>query len=237
MRDSFRLVGARAEAEELLDLGRGNSRDVAENLAEMQRINDMLGGTRALTRHLFPRLRGHNEPVTLLDLGTGGAGLPLALAAWAQQAQLPLRILAVDWSRRNLMASARKARLRPEILLVQADALCLPLKAGQVDYVISSLFMHHLSPEMLVDVLHSSFALARAGVIMSDLVRGWLPYVAFRMIQPVFARNFLTRNDGALSVRRAYTPQEMLLLAQRAGLPDARVYTHFPWRMTLVVEK
>jgi SAM-dependent methyltransferase len=231
------LIGRRVEEEELLDMGQGTTRDVAENLAEMQRINDSLGGTRALTHHLFPRLLLHNGPVTLLDLGTGGAGLPVALVRWARRVNLPLRVLAVDWSARNLSFSARSTHGRPEILLVQADARNLPLPPGQVDYVISSLFMHHLGPEKLVEVLEQAFALARSAVIMSDLVRGWLPYFAYRLVQPVFARNYLPRQDGALSIRRAYTPGELSRLSVLAGLPGAQVFTHFPWRMTLVAQK
>ena len=45
------LTGTRVEQEELLDLGQGTSQDVAENLAEMQRINDVLGGTRGAARY------------------------------------------------------------------------------------------------------------------------------------------------------------------------------------------
>ncbi len=97
--------------------------------------------------------------------------------------------------------------------------------------------MHHLSPEKLTRVLEEAYGLARVALIMSDLVRGWLPYLAFKLVQPVFARSYLTRHDGALSVRRAYTPGELGRLALRAGLPDARVYAHFPWRMTLVAQK
>jgi hypothetical protein len=50
-------------------------------------------------------------------------------------------------------------------------------------------------------------------------------------------RNYLTRHDGALSIRRAYVPDELLAMAREAGLETARVYAHFPWRMTLVAEK
>jgi ubiquinone/menaquinone biosynthesis C-methylase UbiE len=233
----FNLTGRRVEQEELLDRGRGTVHEVAENLAEMQRINDLLGGTRAITRHLYPRLLVHNGPVTILDLGSGGAGLPLTLVRWARRVRLPLRVLAVDWSRRNLAIAKRWVRPAPEIQLVQADARNLPFDPGQVDYVISSLFLHHLSPEDLSWVLDEAFRMARVAVIMSDLVRGWLPYLAFKLVQPIFARNYLTRHDGALSVRRAYTPGELDRLALRAGLLDARVYTHFPWRMTLVAQK
>lgn len=227
----------RAEDEELLDHGLGSEQDVAQNLAEMQRINDWLGGTRALTCHLMPCLENSRQPITLLDLGTGGAGLPRLLARWARRKGIGLRILAVDWSTRSMAAAAQTPGFFPEIQLVRADALCLPVSAGQVDYVISSLFLHHLTPRGLTQMLGEAYRLARCGVIMSDLVRGWLPYMAFALIQPVFARNYLTRHDGALSVRRAYSTGELRELAEQAGLTQARIYTHFPWRMTLVVEK
>jgi len=233
----FQLTCDRVDQDELLDLGRGTNQEVAENLTEMQRINDILGGTRALTRHLLPRLLLHDGPVTVLDLGSGGGGIPLALVHWARRVRLPLRVLAVDWSARNLAIAARRLKQNPEIQFVQADARCLPVEPRQVDYVISSLFLHHLAPEDVSWVLQEAYDLASTAVIMSDLVRGWLPYLAFKLVQPIFARNYLTRHDGALSVLRAYTPGELNRLALRAGLLDTRVYMHFPWRMTLVVQK
>jgi hypothetical protein len=120
---------------------------------------------------------------------------------------------------------------------LQADALRLPFKAGSVDYYISSLFLHHLSPDKLKTLLATTFQAANKGIIMSDLTRGWLPQMAFKLGQPIFARNFLTRHDGLVSIRRAYTPDELLTLAREAGLPKAHIYRHWGWRMTLVVEK
>src|SRR5258706_6703011 len=74
----------RDDQPEWLDQGRGTARDVAANLAEMARINRWLGGTHALTRHLYPRLLATADPVTVLDLGTGSAEFPARLAAWAR---------------------------------------------------------------------------------------------------------------------------------------------------------
>ena len=82
-----------------------------------------------------------------------------------------------------------------------------------------------------------SYNRSRRGIVMSDLVRSKLPLLAFHLLQPVFARNYLTHHDGRLSIERAYTPHELRSLAQAAGLETARVYSHFPWRMTLVAEK
>ncbi len=231
------FVPERIEAPEMLDLGQGTTADVQQNLAEMWRINRWLGGFRALTRHLYPRLlaagSSAGQPVTLVDLGTGAAEVPAALVRWSEVRGLPISVLGIDWMARHLAVATR----HPAVFLLQADALRLPLPAQSVDYVISSLFLHHFPPNEVIALLRSAFDCARCGIIMSDLVRGWLPWSAFKLVQPIFARNYLTRHDGALSVRRAYTPAELRELADAAGLQRAEIYTHWPWRMTLVADK
>jgi len=82
-----------------------------------------------------------------------------------------------------------------------------------------------------------TFQSANKGIIMSDVTRGRLPLVAFKISQPIFARNFLTRHDGMVSIRRAYTPDELLHLAHTAGLSNIHIYKHWGWRMTLIAEK
>jgi 2-polyprenyl-3-methyl-5-hydroxy-6-metoxy-1,4-benzoquinol methylase len=235
MNQSSLFVPPRQDQPELLDLGRGSPTDTAANLAEMWRINRDLGGFRALTLHLYPRLIAVKDPVTIADLGSGSADIPLALVRWARTRGLKLRVFALDWAERCLAVARTRVGGAPEISLLQADAGHLPFE--NVDFIISSLFLHHFSPESVIQMLTLALAHARRGIIMSDLIRGWLPYFAFKLIQPVFARNALTRHDGALSIRRAYTPTELLEFALKAGLPNPKVYTHWPWRMTLVADK
>ena len=227
----------RIDQPELLDQGYGTERDVRANLAEMWRINRVLGGMRALTRHLYPRLAAARGALTLIDLGAGSADAPIAIAAWAYARRLSISIVPIDWSTRNLAVARMGVNGAQPISLLRADALCLPFAHDSVDFVISTLLLHHFNPAQAIQLLRDTFAIARRAIIISDLVRGALPYLAFKLAQPIFARNYLTRHDGALSVRRAYTPNELRALAEAAGLPEARVYTHVPWRMTLVVDK
>jgi len=231
------LVPPRAVEAELLDQGHGSPQDVRENLAEMWRINRFLGGLRALTAHLDRRLPQDGSPVTVADLGTGSGEMAAYLARRLRRRGHAVRVLAVDWAARHLAIAAERGAGPPDVLLLRADAAQLPLPAQGVDFVISSLFLHHFEPDAAADLLRTAFACARRALIMSDLVRGWLPLAAFRLVQPAFARNYLTRHDGALSVRRAYTPDELRALAYRAGLEGARVHTHWPWRMTLVIDR
>jgi SAM-dependent methyltransferase len=227
----------RAEALEWLDLGHGTPADVAANLAEMARLNHWLGGLRALTRHLYPRLLQAPPGRCLLDLGAGGADGPRAIARWGRARGLAPRLVALDWSARNLAAARAGATTADGVALLQADALRLPFDLRRVDFVISTLLLHHFSPPEAQTLLAGAFAAAGRALIVSDLVRGRLPLLAFRLLQPALARHPLTRHDGALSIRRAYTPAELLALAQTAGLPNPRVHVHWPWRMTLVVDR
>jgi hypothetical protein len=234
MKSPSLFVPPRHDQPELLDLGHGSPADTAMNLAEMWRINRDLGGFRALTHHLYPRLAAIKNPITIADLGSGSADIPLALGRWARTRGLKLHVFALDWADRCLAVARARVNGSSEISLLQADASHLPFE--NVDFIISSLFLHHFSPESVIEILGLAFAHARRGIVMTDLIRGWLPYVAFKLIQPIFARNVLTRHDGALSIRRAYTPAELLELALQSGLPNPRVYTHWPWRMTLVAD-
>lgn len=221
----------------MLDLGVGTPSDVRSSFADLWRINRYLGGVPALTRHLFPRLRAHAGLVTIADIGTGSAEIPALIARWAARRRLNVRILGIDVAARNLNLARTSVKALPNVRLVQADAHSFPLALESVDYVISSLFLHHFNPEQVVELLREFDGRARRGIIMSDGERGWLPYIGFKLVQPIFARSYLTRHDGAASVRRAYTPDELRRMAQAAGLTNARVHRHPLWRMTLVADK
>lgn len=228
---------ARSEQAEWLDLGFGSPGDIQTNFNEMSRINRFLGGDRALFQHLLPRLKQHAAPVKVLDLGTGSASLLARLQTVARQNGIALSAWGLDASIRNL-ASAACVDSNDAIQgnLVCGDALALPFAPQSADYLISSLVLHHFSPAALISLLRSARQVAARGMVMSDLVRGWLPLAGFRLVQPLLARHPMTRHDGALSVRRAYQPEELLEIALAAGLPKPRVFAHFPWRMTLVVD-
>ena len=227
---------SRIDSPELLDLGVGTDADVKANFADLWRINRYLGGLSALTQHVYPRLLKHEGSPTLVDIGTGSGDMAAVIRRWAYQNRIDLRLWGLDLSARNL-ALTQSTSGEPFDTRIQADALHLPFKVGSVDYYISSLFLHHLSPDKVKTLLDTTFRSANRGIIMSDLTRGRLPLVAFQISQPIFARNFLTRHDGMASIRRAYTPAELLHLAQAAGLSNARVFRHWGWRMTLVAEK
>jgi ubiquinone/menaquinone biosynthesis C-methylase UbiE len=231
-------LATRVDGEEWLDLGHGTPEAIDQSLADLGHINRWLGGMRGLACHLYPRIRACGaEPVRVLDLGAGGCPVPEAMVRWARHERVPLRIFALDLRIAHLQWARRNLQTWPEIALIQGDVLAPPFAEGSVDFVISSLFLHHFTAEVLIEVLPKWARLARQSLIMTDLVRHPAPYWFMKAASPMFARSTITQHDAAVSIQRAYRPQELQGLAQEAGFTQARVYTHFPYRMILVIDR
>lgn len=224
----------RKDHPELLDMGIGSPADVRRSLDDLWRINIVLGGVWSITRHLYPRIKTAKQPITVLNLGAGSMELDNTIQQWASRQGIDLTLIPLDFARRHLSAAHTPSYTLPRL---QANALNLPLAPNSVDYVISSLFLHHFPPQVVVNLLESAWQVARHGVIMSDLVRGRLPELAWHLVRPVFATSYLTYHDGLVSVQRSYLPLELQQMAMQAGLENVSVREQFPWRMTLLAEK
>jgi ubiquinone/menaquinone biosynthesis C-methylase UbiE len=231
------LTPKRIYVEELLDAGEGTDEDVARNLTDLRRINRLLGGTRVVIEALSSYLNTRDtKQVSLLDVGTGSADIPTAVAEWCDARRIKPLIAALDISERNLRIARTRLGIAGEIKLVRADSLSLPFRERSFDFVTASLFLHHFQDEDVVRLLADFSRVARRAVIVNDLVRNLIPYYFARLTGPVLATSFLTRNDGPVSVLRGFTADEMKDLAGRAGLRQVEVRRVFPYRLSLVAE-
>jgi hypothetical protein len=60
-------------------------------------------------------------------------------------------------------------------------------------------------------------AAARIGVVVNDLLRTRLSWLLVVVATRLLARHAISRHDGPLSVRRAYAPDELRVLCEKAG--------------------
>ena len=202
--------------------------DRSRSLTEVARLNALFGGRRITLAHvkrLVSRMPARRR-LTVLDVGTGSADIPLALVRWARRARRPIRVLALDRDWQTLGIARATAARYPEIVPIQGDALALPVRPHAVDVVISALTLHHLEPEAAVRFLAETDAAARVGFVVNDLARSRTAYVLVWLATRVFTRSRMSRHDGHLSVRRAYTPDELRALCEKAGLFDVRVFRY-----------
>ncbi len=203
-------------------------------LHDIQRTNSF-GGRRLILDYLtrcVPAIR--TRPLTILDVATASADIPRAIADWARQRQLAVRILALDVNDEILAIAQQDLAGYREITLVRADAMALPFPPQAFDIVICGLALHHFADAQAVRVLQEVDRVARRAFVVNDILRSWGALAGVWLDTHVFSRNRLARHDGPLSVLRAYTLGEVRALRAAAGLRDVEIHQHPLFRVALV---
>ena len=218
-------LSRRSDRLELLDLGRVTGAELRANLADLARLNRLPGGAGA-SRAAIRRLLGEGRTGQILDVGTGSADLPVAFAAegWT--------VVALEADPEVAARARERVAGRELVRVVEGDARSLPFDTASLDVVHASLLLHHLDPASAVAALREMARVARIGVVVNDLRRGWLPMLATGVAVAALGRCRTTRHDGLLSVRRAYTVPELDDLLADAGL--AVVHRSTPWMPRVV---
>jgi ubiquinone/menaquinone biosynthesis C-methylase UbiE len=227
------LTPKRAYIEELLDLGEGTDDDVARSLGDIRRINRFLGGTRVVLDAL-QSIAGRTKQLSLLDVGTGSADIPTAVARWCRDRGVETTIVGLDISERNLRVARSRLGIGEEVNLVRGDSLRLPFPDKSFDVVTASLFLHHFRDDDVARLLRDFGRVASRAVIINDLVRNLVPYYFARVMGVFLARSYLTRSDAPASVLRAFTTEELEQLATRAGLRRFVAKRLFPYRLSMI---
>ena len=200
-------------------------------------ISRWLGGTRATLRRFEEMSRRWTvgERIRVLDVASGGGDLARALIRWGRARGFDVRVTALDISLRALDCARRRGSAADQLRYVCADVHLAPCRDGAFDYVTCALFFHHLTDDEVVRTLRSFDRLATRGVVVNDLMRRWRLYAWSWLFTRPF--NAVLRNDGPLSVRRAFRPEELCALARQSGMAWLSLRTHFGHRMTLAGER
>jgi 2-polyprenyl-3-methyl-5-hydroxy-6-metoxy-1,4-benzoquinol methylase len=208
---------------ELLDGPLDDQDALVANLRDLGRLNWLTGGT-VLSRRAIAAL---GDTTRLLDVGTGGADIPLSLLAAARRRGRALTVTALD-NRPEVLAAARIARptlaATPGLSLALGDGLGLPYPDASFDVAHASLVLHHLEEGEAIAFLREMRRVASRGIVVNDLARSRLAWIGALLLTRTVARGRYTRNDGPLSVRRGWTRAEMLDLLDRAGLAPVATF-------------
>ena len=203
-------------------LDHASPEEARENLRDLVRVNKLLGGYKIL-RRMMAQFVGPQDRFTLLDVGAASGDMGASL-----RRRYPLaEVTAFDYRSVHLALASR-----PKVI---GDAFRLPFRPRSFDFVFNSLFLHHFPDDQVVELLRNFGAIARRGVLAIDLERGPFAYHFMPATRWLFGWHGLSMHDGPASVQAAFKHQELLALAQEAGLANARTSRHPPWaRVSLV---
>jgi ubiquinone/menaquinone biosynthesis C-methylase UbiE len=217
-----------------IDTGNYTREEYEDCIAELQIVNRWLGDARSLKATLFPEIEAQRlTSFSILDVGAGSGELLRVTATWARETGRQVHAVGLELNERSSRSIIEESSEFLEISSVRGDALRLPFSDSEFDYVICSLFTHHFVDEQVIQILGEMSRVARRRIFVIDLHRHPTAYYLYTTLGKLILKNRLIRHDGALSILRSFKPEELLGLAQKAGLNDIRIEHHFPSRLVL----
>jgi SAM-dependent methyltransferase len=223
------FVPQRRPSRELLDDPSTPTEEMARSLRDIDLVNRRWGGSRVIERFLSARAGADSEEISILDVGAGSGAFARRLAEGLSNGRRRARVVALDLQWRHL-ASGRRTTSAGRA--VAADAFTLPFPDGCFDWVVSTLFFHHFSPEENIRLLRSLAGAARGGFAVLDLARHYLPLAFVSVAGRLLFESPVSVHDGKASVRQAYTAPEARAIALQA-VPGSRVEEIFPFRFLI----
>jgi SAM-dependent methyltransferase len=205
---------------------------MARVLWELSLVNRYLGGYATTLSAVAELVKSSRERVRVLDVGAGGGDTARALVDWGRERGRRVEVVSVDLSY-AAVAYARDALAEvPEASVVQADVLALPFAPGAFDVAICSLFLHHFEQAAAARILQAMFEASRVGIVVNDLHRHPLAYAGIWALTHILPASRIVRNDGPLSVLRAFRREDFDELSRMTNLAlEARWRWAFRWRV------
>ena len=212
----FDKFATRSELLERLDTGDYTPQEYTRWQQEMRFIHQVFGEDRALRNSLVRDVLVSSESrVSILDIGAGSGEL-LRLLGKRLADVTPFLVGA------EINADAANSIREKGLASLQANAMNLPFANDAFDYVYCSLFLHHLDDEPAIKMLREMNRVARGKIFVIDLNRSPVGYYFYRIVGSLFLQPF-SLEDGALSILRSRSPQELMELAEKAGIKEIAV--------------
>ena len=205
-------------------------------LCEIRWVNRHLGGTAAILDE-FKKMKIKKRSFTVLDLGTGSADIPKALADWGRSRYIKIRSTAVDLNPTVVLEAQRLCTTYPEISCMQGDALNLPFTEASFDYVISSMFMHHLPHQEAITLLKEMARISKLGFAVNELERHPIAWLGIKLLGHLTKKSPMFMNDASLSVLKGFTRTELQKLCKEAGLSEFIIKRRHPFRWVVTWRK
>jgi 2-polyprenyl-3-methyl-5-hydroxy-6-metoxy-1,4-benzoquinol methylase len=226
-------LSVRAELAELMDAPDLDEATYQLCLHDLAAVNRLTFTHRATLRWLAHATRDLAPGATLsvLDVAYGEGDLLRAIAVWAEKRGFVAQLSGVDLNPRSAIAASAATPAGMNIDYRTGDVFDFspdPLP----DFIVTSQFTHHLKDPDVVRLLVWLEAHARRGWYIADLHRHAFAYYGFPLLARLMGWHRIVRNDGAVSIARAFTRRDWEALLQRAGL-HAQIAWHVAFRFSV----
>lgn len=144
----------------------------------------------------------------------------MAIADWAWKNNFNVKLTGVDMNANVIEYLGKQCIKYPEINGITSDYQKFLDQNTSIDIVHCSLFCHHLNENELISLFNYFRKKITTGFIINDLQRTRLAYYSAWIFTRLLNGTTLSKNDGPVSVLRAFKVSELKLLLEKANIKN-----------------
>ena len=194
---------------------------------ELRLINKFLGGNNTSKEGINYFVTSESA-LNILDAG-GGASENFS---HVKDFEIRFNITTLDLS---LFSCRLLKKKRSNLKIICADALSIPAAENSFDLTHASLFLHHFDEIEIIRLIKNFIFVSKKGVIINDLRRNIFAYLGILIITKIFSKSEFVKNDGPLSVKRAFVKNELVEILKQAGIKNYILKRKWAFRFLLII--
>lgn len=226
----------RSDEKELLDETNIQRDLLFKNLRELDILNRSTNGHAISLNGIKRLITDHTKIYRVVDLGCGSGDSLRAMADWARENHFKVQLVGVDRNADVIEYLKNHSRTYPEISSITADYQEFIDRHSFVDIVHCSLFCHHLNDEELIRLFTFFSEKVTTGFVINDLQRNWMAYYGAWFFTRLLNGTSLAKNDGPISVLRAFRASELRQLLKKANIRNYSIQKKRLFRFLIVAK-
>jgi SAM-dependent methyltransferase len=222
-------LATRARQQEQMDDLSLDPSDYVKVLRDLSRINRLTLAARP-TLSFLARTLSRSQRFSLLDVGFGHGDMLRRIARWARTQDISVELSGVDLNPRSEEIARAATPRRYPIRYRTGD---YAEEKGPFDFIVSSLVAHHMTDAELQSFIRYMERHARLGWMINDLHRHGFAHAVYPFMARAARVHRIVREDGRLSIARAFRPAEWKAILDEAEVPQgaAKIVRYFPFRL------
>lgn len=229
----------RSDENEIMDNLTLAGDDLKLNLDEIDHLNYWLGAERALIKSLNNvynkrKLYCQTNKIRIADLGCGSGKLLIRAQQWAKGNNIDVELTGIDANKNTIQYAIEQSSAK-NIHYCALNIHSDQFRQKTFDIILISNFCHHLNNSELSSLIQSLAQQAKLAVIINDLHRHWVSYYGMKALGFIFRLSKISRNDGPISVKRAFIRDDLLKLMEVCKTLDFHLSWSWAFRWKLII--
>ena len=211
-------------------------RDALDKIAK---INQLLGGNQLTLQGVLNLLKGipKEKEIVIIDIGCGNGDMLRKLAEFGKKNNYFFKLVGVDANSFTISHAESLSKNYPNISYSCQDIFDEDFKKLKYDILLCTLTLHHFKDDEIVLLMQLFYKNAFIGIVINDLERSSLAYRLFQTFCYIFRLNYMSREDGLISILRGFKKEELELYSKKAKLNNYTIQWKWAFRYQWIIKK